>query len=55
MSIKVKRNNRKEGLPERVTALESDMFRLTLVLMTGSFVVIGGLLGIIAALLALMR
>jgi len=47
----MKRSNTKSSLPERVTALESDMFRLTLVLLTGGFIVVGGLLGIIAALL----
>ena len=48
----MKRNNQKESLPERITALESDMFQLALVLLKGGFIVVGGLLAIIAALLA---
>ena len=48
----MKRNNTKSGLPERVTALESNLFRLMLALMAGGFIVVAGLLGIIAALLA---
>jgi hypothetical protein len=47
----MKRSNTKSSLPERVTALESNMFQIVLVLLTGGFIVVGGLLGIIAALL----
>ena len=48
----MKRNNEKELLPDRIAALESDLFQLALVLLKGGFIVVGGLLGIIAALLA---
>jgi len=48
----MKRSNTKSSLPERVTALESGMFQFALVLLAGGFIVVGGLLGIIAALLA---
>jgi hypothetical protein len=49
----MKRSNTKSSLPERVTALESRLSRLMMVLLTGGFIVMGGLLSIIAALLAL--
>jgi len=51
----VKRNHAKSSLPKRVTALESNLFQIVLVLLAGGFIVVGGLLAIIAALLALMR
>jgi len=46
------RNKSKRQLSQRIDTLESNQFQLVLVLMTGGFVVVGGLLAIIAALLA---
>ena len=51
----MKRNNAKNSLPDHVTALESNLFQLVLILLAGGFAVLTGLLGIIAALLALPR
>jgi len=51
----VKANTSKRTLSERVDALESNLFQLILVLLTGGFIVVGGLLAVIAALLALVR
>ena len=47
----MKRIHNQRGLSKRVEELESHQFQLVLVLMAGGFVVVGGLLGIIAALL----
>ena len=44
--------DRKLGVEERLGALESNLFQLMLFLTAGGFVVVGGLLGIIATLLA---
>ncbi len=55
MSIEVKGNNSNRELSKRVDALESHLFQFGLVLLAGGFVVVGGLLAIIAALLAFVR
>ncbi len=44
------KRTRDSPVDQRVSALESRLFRLTLVLLTGLFVVVGGLLAIVAAL-----
>ena len=44
------KRTRDSPVDQRVSALESRIFRLTLVLLTGMFVVVGGLLTIVAAL-----
>ena len=48
----MKRNYNQRGLSKRIEELESHQFQLVLILMAGGFVIVGGLLGIIAALLA---
>jgi hypothetical protein len=48
--VAMKRNN-SQRLLERVDAVESNLFQLVLVLLAGGFIVVAGLLGIIAALL----
>jgi len=50
----MKRNNEKELQPDRIAALESGVFQLALVLLKGGFIVVGGLLGIIAALISVI-
>jgi hypothetical protein len=48
----VKGTNSKHHLLARLDTVESNLFRLVLVLLAGGFMVVGGLLGIIAALLS---
>ena len=55
MSTTVKRNHDQRGLSKRIEQLESHQFQLVLILMAGGFVLVGGLLTIIAALLAFVR
>ncbi len=52
--VAMKRDNSQRRL-ERVDTVESNLFQLVLILMAGGFVVVGGLLAIIAALLAFVR
>ncbi len=51
----MKRNHDQRGLSKRIEELESHQFQLVLVLLAGGFIVVAGLLGIIAALLVFVR
>jgi len=50
----MKGNSSNRQIAERLDTLESNQFRLASALLTSGFIVVGGLLGIIAALVGLI-
>jgi hypothetical protein len=54
LTIDMKGNSNNRQVTQRLDILESNLFHLASALLTGGFIVVGGLLTIIAALLGLI-